>query len=166
MTLVAASSSLMGSRVKALAEATTTAVRALRALHSNSAAIFVRKRGEGSTCPRTRRVRGVLGQDPRSFHHRNAIKALGDASDKILLKLPAKAAEKLVALQVEAASSPVFTILSELRKFLGGRKCTHSALDLPLRLPGRRTLTRCSRISPKASKLVPPGASLRAAGGN
>ena len=38
------------------------------------------------------------------FTTEKTIKALGDASDKILLKLPAKAAEKLVALEVEAAS--------------------------------------------------------------
>jgi len=47
---------------------------------------------------------GFLVKTLARFTTEKTIKALGDASDKILLKLPAKAAEKLVALQVEAAS--------------------------------------------------------------
>ena len=92
--------------VKHYAEATTTAVRALRALHSGSArTIFVRKHGEEAhPAPNPTGPWGFLVKTLARFTTENTIKALGDASDKILLKLPAKAAEKLVALQVEAAS--------------------------------------------------------------
>ena len=86
--------------------ATTTAVRALRALHSGSArTIFVRKHGEDAhPAPNPTGAWGFLVKTLARFTTEKTIKALGDASDKILLKLPAKAAEKLVALQVEAAS--------------------------------------------------------------
>jgi len=86
--------------------ATTTAVRALRALHSGSArTIFVRKHGEEAhPAPNPTGPWGLLVKTLARFTTEKTIKALGDASDKILLKLPAKAAEKLVALQVEAAS--------------------------------------------------------------
>jgi len=92
--------------VKHYAEATTTAVRALRALPSGSArTIFVRKHGEEAhPAPNPTGPWGFLVKTLARFTTENTIKALGDASDKILLKLPAKAAEKLVALQVEAAS--------------------------------------------------------------
>ncbi|MBF1654847.1 glycosyl transferase [Rothia sp. HMSC072B04] len=92
--------------VKHYAEATTTAVRALRALHSGSArTIFVRKHGEEAhPAPNPTGPWGLLVKTLARFTTEKTIKALGDASDKILLKLPAKAAEKLVALQVEAAS--------------------------------------------------------------
>jgi len=92
--------------VKHYAEATTTAVRALRALHSGSArTIFVRKHGDAAhPAPNPTGPWGFLVKTLARFTTEKTIKALGDASDKILLKLPAKAAEKLVALQVEAAS--------------------------------------------------------------
>ena len=92
--------------VKHYAEATTTAVRALRALHSGSArTIFVRKHGEEAhPAPNPMGPWGLLVKILAYFTTEKTIKALGDASDKILLKLPTKAAEKLVALQVEAAS--------------------------------------------------------------
>ena len=86
--------------------ATTTAVRALRALHSGSArTIFVRKHGDAAhPAPNPTGAWGLLVKALARFTTEKTIKALGDASDKILLKLPAKTAEKLVALQVEAAS--------------------------------------------------------------
>ena len=92
--------------VKHYAEATTTAVRALRALHSGSARTsFVRKHGDAAhPAPNPTGLWGFLVKTLARFTTEKTIKALGDASDKILLKLPAKAAEKLVALQVEAAS--------------------------------------------------------------
>ena len=89
--------------VKHYAEATTTAVRAL---HSGSArTIFVRKHGEDAhPAPNPTGAWGFLVKTLARFTTEKTIKALGDASDKILLKLPTKVAEKLVALQVEAAS--------------------------------------------------------------
>ena len=92
--------------VKHYAEATTTAVRALRALHSGSArTIFVRKHGEEAhPAPNPSGPWGFAVKTLARFTTEKTIKTLGDASDKILLKLPAKVAEKLVALQVEAAS--------------------------------------------------------------
>ena len=86
--------------------ATTTAVRALRALHSGSArTIFVRKHGDAAhPAPNPSGAWGFLVKILARFTTEKTIKTLGDASDKILLKLPAKLAEKLVALQVEAAS--------------------------------------------------------------
>jgi len=92
--------------VKHYAEATTTAVRALRALHSGSArTIFVRKHGDAAhPAPNPSGPWGFLVKTLARFTTEKTIKTLGDASDKILLKLPAKLAEKLVALQVEAAS--------------------------------------------------------------
>lgn len=92
--------------VKHYAEATTTAVHALRALHSGSArTIFVRKHGDAAhPAPNPSGPWGFLVKTLARFTTEKTIKTLGDASDKILLKLPAKLAEKLVALQVEAAS--------------------------------------------------------------
>ncbi len=92
--------------VKHYAEATTTAVRALRALHSGAArTIFVRKHGEEAhPAPNPTGSWGFLVKTLARFTTEKSIKTLGDAGDKILLKLPVKAAEKLVALQVEAAS--------------------------------------------------------------
>ena len=92
--------------VKHYAEATTTAVRALRARHSGSArTIFVRKHGDAAhPAPNPSGPWGFLVKTLARFTTEKTIKTLGDASDKILLKLPAKLAEKLVALQVEAAS--------------------------------------------------------------
>lgn len=92
--------------VKHYAEATTTAVRALRALHSGSArTIFARKHGDAAhPAPNPSGPWGFLVKTLARFTTEKTIKTLGDASDKILLKLPAKLAEKLVALQVEAAS--------------------------------------------------------------
>ena len=86
--------------VKHYAEATTTAV------HSGSArTIFVRKHGDAAhPAPNPSGPWGFLVKTLARFTTEKTIKTLGDASDKILLKLPAKLAEKLVALQVEAAS--------------------------------------------------------------
>lgn len=86
--------------------ATTTSVRALRALHSGAArSIFVRKHGEQAhTAPNPGGVWGVAVKTLALFTTERTIKTVGDASDRILLKLPVKLAEKIVALQVEAAS--------------------------------------------------------------
>ncbi len=92
--------------VKHYAEATTTAVRALRALHSGSArTIFVRKHGEAAhPAPNPSGPWGLAVKTLARFTTEKTIKILGDLSDKVLLKLPVKVAEKIVALQVEAAS--------------------------------------------------------------
>ena len=84
--------------VKHYAEATTTAVRALRALHwVLPAPSSCKARRCGAPCPEPDRSLGFLVKTLARFTTEKTIKALGDASDKILLKLPAKAAEKLVA---------------------------------------------------------------------
>ena len=104
----AAGKILISSEVEAKhhAEATTTSVRALRALHSGAArSIFVRKHGEQAhTAPNPGGVWGAAVKTLALFTTERTIKTVGDASDRILLKLPVKFAEKIVALQVEAAS--------------------------------------------------------------
>lgn len=104
----AAGKILISSEVEAKhhAEATTTSVRALRALHSGAArSIFVRKHGEQAhTAPNPGGVWGAAVKTLALFTTERTIKTVGDASDRILLKLPVKLAEKIVALQVEAAS--------------------------------------------------------------
>lgn len=91
---------------KHYAEATTTASRALRALHSGAArGIFAKKHGpDAHPAPNPRGVWGVLVKTLAAFTGEKSIKVLGSFSDRALPKLPATAAEKLVALQVEAAS--------------------------------------------------------------
>lgn len=88
------------------AEATTTSMRALRALHSGSArSIFVHKHGQGAhTAPNPGGVWGAAVKILAALTTEKSIACLGSATDKILLKLPNRVAEKLVALQVEAAS--------------------------------------------------------------
>ncbi|MDO5750281.1 MAG: glycosyltransferase family A protein [Rothia sp. (in: high G+C Gram-positive bacteria)] len=92
--------------VKHYAEATTTAVRALRALHSGSArSIFVAKNGdEAHPAPNPQGAWGLAVKTLARFTNEKTIKRLGDSVDKVLLKLPEQVAEKLVALQVEAAA--------------------------------------------------------------
>ena len=91
---------------KHYAEATTTAVRALRALHTGSArTIFVRKHGEDAhAAPNPGGLWGAAVKALAAVSTEANIRRIGNTLDAVLLKLPAKIAEKLVALQVEAAS--------------------------------------------------------------
>jgi len=91
---------------KHYAEATTTAVRALRALHAGSArTIFVRKHGEDAhAAPNPGGLWGAAVKALAVVSTEANIRRIGNTLDAVLLKLPAKIAEKLVALQVEAAS--------------------------------------------------------------
>ena len=91
---------------KHYAEATTTAVRAIRALHSGSArTIFVRKHGEDAhAAPNPGGLWGAAVKALAAVSTEANIRRIGNTLDAVLLKLPAKIAEKLVALQVEAAS--------------------------------------------------------------
>ena len=91
---------------KHYAEATTTAVRALRALHAGSArTIFVRKHGEDEhAAPNPAGLWGAAVKALAAVSTEANIRRIGNTLDAVLLKLPAKIAEKLVALQVEAAS--------------------------------------------------------------
>ena len=91
---------------KHYAEATTTAVRALRALHAGSArTIFVRKHGEDAhVAPNPAGLWGAAVKALAVVSTEANIRRIGNTLDAVLLKLPAKIAEKLVALQVEAAS--------------------------------------------------------------
>ena len=91
---------------KHYAEATTTAVRALRALHAGSArTIFVRKHGEDEhAAPNPAGLWGAAVKALAVVSTEANIRRIGNTLDAVLLKLPAKIAEKLVALQVEAAS--------------------------------------------------------------
>ena len=91
---------------KHYAEATTTAVRALRALHAGSArTIFVRKHGEDThAAPNPAGLWGAAVKALAAVSTEANIRRIGNTLDAVLLKLPAKIAEKLVALQVEAAS--------------------------------------------------------------
>ena len=91
---------------KHYAEATTTAVRALRALHAGSArTIFVRKHGEDAhAAPNPAGLWGAAVKALAVVSTEANIRRIGNTLDAVLLKLPAKIAEKLVALQVEAAS--------------------------------------------------------------
>jgi putative glycosyl transferase, family 2 len=91
---------------KHYAEATTTAVRALRALHGGSArTIFVRKHGEDAhAAPNPAGLWGAAVKALAAVSTEANIRRIGNTLDAVLLKLPAKIAEKLVALQVEAAS--------------------------------------------------------------
>ena len=114
--------------VKHYAEATTTAVRALRALHSGSArTIFVRKHGEDAhPAPNPTGAWGLLVKTLARFTTEKTIKALGDASDKILLKLPAKALRSSWHCRLRLHPTPVFTTLSALRKFSRRNRKCHS----------------------------------------
>lgn len=91
---------------KHYAEATTTAVRALRALHAGSArTIFVRKHSEDAhAAPNPGGLWGAAVKALAVVSTEANIRRIGNTLDAVLLKLPAKIAEKLVALQVEAAS--------------------------------------------------------------
>jgi len=91
---------------KHYAEATTTAVRALRALHAGSArTIFVCKHGEDAhAAPNPAGLWGAAVKALAAVSTEANIRRIGNTLDAVLLKLPAKIAEKLVALQVEAAS--------------------------------------------------------------
>ena len=91
---------------KHYAEATTTAVRALRALHAGSArTIFVRKHCEDEhAAPNPAGLWGAAVKTLAAVSTEANIRRIGNTLDAVLLKLPAKIAEKLVALQVEAAS--------------------------------------------------------------
>ena len=91
---------------KHYAEATTTAGRALRALHAGSAhTIFVRKHGEDAhAAPNPAGLWGVAVKALAVVSTEANIRRIGNTLDAVLLKFPAKIAEKLVALQVEAAS--------------------------------------------------------------
>ena len=91
---------------KHYAEATTTAVRALRALHAGSArTIFVRKHGEDAhAAPNPAGLWGAAVKTLAAVSTEANIRRIGNTLDAVLLKFPAKIAEKLVALQVEAAS--------------------------------------------------------------
>ena len=117
-----------------------------------SAPVFVRKHGDAAhPPPRTRRVHGACWSDPLPCSTESPSRLWGMRGDKILPQVPAKAAEKQ-ALQVEAHLTPVFTILSEHRKLPREKENVTTQLLTSLRLPGRRTPTRCSRISRKSLK--------------
>ena len=81
-------------------------MRALRALHAGSArTIFVRKHGEDAhAAPNPAGLWGAAVKALAAVSTEATIRRIGNTFDAVLLKLPAKIAEKLVALQVEAAS--------------------------------------------------------------
>ena len=108
--------------VKHYAEATTTAVRALRALHSGSA-----RTARKHTLPRTRRVRGgswsrpSLVSPPRRPLRLWAMRAIRFCSSCLLRLL-----RSLWHCRSRLHPTPVFTILSELRKFSRRKRKCHS----------------------------------------
>lgn len=86
--------------------ATTTAMRAKRALYSGAARnIFTQKHGAHSLpSPRPSRVWGLAVRSLAQVSTETSLKFMGNAVDLVAERIPASGAEKLISLIVEAAS--------------------------------------------------------------